>query len=86
MADQLTAGDLDAIAAIVATHHKITTARERMLRLLHTEADARRTATESDAPQPVAGSGSAEQPFPAHLPTPDLARPVQGEMTEGEPT
>ena len=46
MADQLTAGDLDAIAAIVATHHKITTARERLLRLLRTEADARRTATE----------------------------------------
>ena len=42
MADQLTAGDLDAIAAIVATHHKITTARERLLRLLRTEADARR--------------------------------------------
>lgn len=57
MADQLTAGDLDAIAAIVATHHKITTARERLLRLLRTEADARRTTTESDAPQPVAGPG-----------------------------
>lgn len=42
MADQLTAGDLDAIAAIVATHHKITTARERLLRLLRTEADTRR--------------------------------------------
>ena len=42
MADQLTAGDLDAIAAIVATHHKITTARERLLRLIRTEADARR--------------------------------------------
>lgn len=46
MADQLTAGDLDAIAAIVATHHKITTARERMLRLIRTEADARRTTIE----------------------------------------
>ena len=46
MADQLTAGDLDAIAAIVATHHKITTARERLLRLLRTEADARRPTTE----------------------------------------
>ena len=85
-ADQLTAGDLDAIAAIVATHHKITTARERLLRLLRNEADARRTTTESDAPQSVAGSGCAEQPFPAHLPTPDLERPVQGEITEGEPT
>ena len=42
MSDQLTAGDLDAIAAIVATHHKITTARERLLRLIRTEADARR--------------------------------------------
>ena len=42
MADQLTSGDLDAIAAIVATHHKITTARERLLRLIRTEADARR--------------------------------------------
>lgn len=49
MADQLTAGDLDAIAAIVATHHKITTARERLLRLIRTEADARRTTIEDMA-------------------------------------
>ena len=42
MAAQLPAGDLDAIAAIVATRHKITTSRERLLRLIRTEADARR--------------------------------------------
>ncbi len=42
MADQLTAGDLDAIAAIVATHHKITTARDRLVAALRAESDARR--------------------------------------------
>ena len=42
MAGQLTAGDLDAIAAIVATHHKITTARDRLVAALRAESDARR--------------------------------------------
>lgn len=52
MADQLTAGDLDAIAAIVATHHKITTARDRLVDGLRAEADARRPIQHDPTPDP----------------------------------